>query len=178
MESKSRTQLLLRIMLIVTWVAFIGFMIRAGTILVIYALSIVNPEAAIDFYEGPNMYHLYQYGFWTFSIAVALMTSIPIMNALIAHEVIKILTQFNLSSPFTMEVAQRLQKVAALALGIWILNIIINIHSGVTIGVADAAYRQDADPGDYTLIMAALLFIISQVFKRGVEIQTENDLTV
>ena len=32
--------------------------------------------------------------------------------------------------------------------------------------------------GDVFLMMAAILFVIAQVFKRGIEIQSENDLTV
>jgi hypothetical protein len=34
------------------------------------------------------------------------------------------------------------------------------------------------DGGDVWLFMSVILFVIAHIFKRGIEIQTENDLTV
>ncbi len=178
METQTRTQLLLKIMLIVTWVAFIGFMIRAGTVMFLYGLSIYKPETVTNFYEGLNLYTIYQNSFWKYSVTVVLMACIPLMNSLIALQVIKILSQFKIKSPFTMEVALRLQKVSALAFGVWILLVLMNTYNLVTFGGVELASLPKPHSGDYVLIMAVLLFIISQVFKRGVELQADNDLTV
>ncbi len=178
MESKTRTQLLLKIMLIVTWVVFIGLLIESGTLLFLYGLSILKPETAMNFYDGLNLYDIYQSSFWNYSITVVLMASVPIMNSLIALQVIKILSQFKIKSPFTMEVALRLQKISTLIFGVWITLVFTGLYNLATFGLVELASLPKTNSGDYVLIMAALIFIISQVFKRGVEMQTENDLTV
>jgi hypothetical protein len=60
-------------------------------------------------------------------------------------------------------------------LGIWVFAMIYNIHVGIlekVYGIA-ASYIS----GDF-LFLAGVVFIFAQMFKRGVEIQHENELTV
>ena len=79
-------------------------------------------------------------------------------------------------NPFKIEVAWILEKVSYVLLGIWLLDTLSNVHSSWVLKQT-GVLPGDWDAGEF-LFMAGLVFIISQVFKRGVEIQAENDLTV
>jgi hypothetical protein len=163
-------------MRILAWIAFIGFMIEAGAFLISYGISYFNPEAAKNFYNGVNLYDLRQYNFWYYTQTISFMVALSIMKAYVASLVIKTLTTFNISKPFTMEVAKRLEKISYSAFGIWLVSLLSNGHS-TWLAVNTGALQPSLLSGDF-IIMVGLVFIMAQVFKRGVEIQSENDLTV
>ena len=68
---KTKTDKILAAMNVVTWIVFIGLMIKAGGILVTYGVSIWKPEGAKSLYEGTEFIQpaaiqflaLYIYGF-------------------------------------------------------------------------------------------------------------------
>jgi hypothetical protein len=134
-KAKTRTEQILTVMHILAWVAFIGFMIESGAILVSFGVSCVNPEGAKNLYEGLNLYDLRHFNFWYYTQHVSFMVLIPLLKSYVCYLLIQIVSKINLENPFTMEVANKLEKIS-------------------------------------------LMFIISQIFKRGVEIQSENELTV
>ena len=81
-----------------------------------------------------------------------------------------------MSSPFERVTVVRLEKISYLFLGMWLLGIAGN---GYTKWLAKSV-GEWAGPfvtGE-SLFVAGIVFIVSQVFKRGVEIQSENELTV
>jgi len=89
---------------------------------------------------------------------------------------IKVLSKVNLQNPFTTEVARLLERISVVLLGIAIVAFMNNAQAGWLLKTNGVAQYKLAI--DEFLFMAGLVYIISQVFKRGVEIQTENDLTV
>ena len=64
------TERILKIMKFFSWFAFIGLLIKSGTILVTYLLSISNAEAAKNMYEGLNLYEYLNYSFLNYTIIV------------------------------------------------------------------------------------------------------------
>lgn len=176
MKTKMGTGKILKVMHILSWVAFIGLMIEAGAILISYFLSWSNPEAARNLYTGLNLYNLRQFSFWHYSMSVSFLVALSSMKAFVLFLVIKTLSKVNLMNPFTIEVARTIESISYVLLGTWIVAILNNAHArwlmkrmGDMEGVL--ASRE-------FIFMAGLLFIISQIFKRGVEMQSENDLTV
>jgi hypothetical protein len=81
-----------------------------------------------------------------------------------------------LSNPFTIGVARQLESLSFISLGIWIIGKAGKAHSSWLMKRA-GAFQTEFESGEF-LFMAGLVFIISQVFKRGVELQSENELTV
>lgn len=175
-KTKTRTEQILTVMNVLAWVAFIGLMIKAGAILISYGVSCVNPEAAINLYREQNLYSLRQFSFWHYTSTVSFMITLSGMKAIILYLVIKILSKVNLVNPFTTEVAQKLEMISYVLLGIWIVSVLNNAHNHWLLKRTGEP-QGDMASGEF-LFMAGLVFIISQVFKRGVEIQSENDLTV
>ena len=79
-------------------------------------------------------------------------------------------------NPFKIEVARIIQRIGYVLLGTWFIAMLSNAHTGWLLKKKGALHG-DWVAGEF-IFMAGLVFIISQVFKRGVEIQSENDLTV
>lgn len=99
------------------------------------------------------------------------------MNGYVWYRIARMLTNFNLKEPFSRGVARTLEEVGIQLLGIWTVSIIaeqsiswISKNSGIHLERFHAV-------NEY-LFIAGIVYIISQVFKRGIEIQEENELTV
>jgi hypothetical protein len=175
-KSKTKTQVVLNIMLVLTWIAFIGLLIKTGAMLFSYLMTLIHPEKAKDMYSGLNLYNLMQFNFWNYSQIVSFMIIQAVLKAYILFLLIKMLSNVKLSNPFTKEVASQLESLSFISLGIWIISIIGKAHSSWLMKRA-GVFQTEFESGEF-LFMAGLVFIISQVFKRGVELQSENELTV
>ncbi len=90
--------------------------------------------------------------------------------------VTRTLAKVNLSTPFTMEVVLLLQKISSVLLGTAVFSFVNNQYGKwifKRISGSPVVFATEE-----ILFMAGLIFIISQLFKRGVELQSENDLTI
>ena len=73
-----------------------------------------------------------------------------------------------------------IEKISYEAVSIAIVSVIAHqftkqlIHRGYEVSQVEKYWNDTAA----FLMMAAILFVISQVFKKGIELQNENDLTV
>ncbi|MVM29941.1 DUF2975 domain-containing protein [Spirosoma sp. HMF4905] len=177
MELKpTNTKQILSVMQIITWIAYIGLCIKTGAILISFGVSFVNPEAAKDLYKGLDLDSLRQLNFAYYAALVSFMVAILMMKAHVFYLVTKILSKITLANPFKMEVAQTLEKVSYFLLGTWIVGMLSHAYTSWLLKRTGEIF--DSGSTDDFLFMAGLVFIISQVFKRGVEIQNENELTV
>jgi hypothetical protein len=175
-KTQTRTEQILRVMPILAWVAFVAFLIEGGAILYTYIISCVNPESAKNLYKGLNLYNLRQFNFWYYTHSVSFMIALSLMKANVSFLVIKTLSKFNLSNPFTSEVARRLEQISYFAFGTWVVTMLSNAYTSWLLKITGELHGNWIS-GEF-IFMVGLVFIISQVFKRGVEIQSENELTV
>jgi hypothetical protein len=175
-KAQTRTGQLLGVMLILAWVAFIGFTIEAGAVLVSYSVSCANPVAAKNLYKGLDLYSLRQFNVWYYTGFVCFLVVLSLLKALVSWLVIKTLSKFTLKNPFTMGVAKRLETISYIAFGTWLVTLASNVYTGWLLKITGKLYGNWLS-GEF-IFMVGLVFVFSQVFKRGVEIQSENDLTV
>jgi|JI10StandDraft_1071094.scaffolds.fasta_scaffold296866_1 hypothetical protein len=176
MSTKTRTETILMIMNVLAWITFIGLMIEAGAILVTYVIGLANPEMVPKLYKGMDWVNLRQYDVWYYTGIITLKAAILILEAYTAYMVIKVLSTIKMTNPFTMEVAKRLENIAYTIILIWVA---ILIYNGQLKWLAkDVADLEGRALSTDLIIYAGLVFVISQIFKKGVEIQTENELTV
>jgi len=173
---KTRTYQILTVMRILAWVAFVGFSIETGAVLISYVVSSINPEAAKNLYKGLNLYNLRQFNFWNYTASVSFLVSISAMKSYISCLVIGVLSKLSLTNPFTTEVANRLEKISYYSLGTWAVTILSNAHTAWLMKTTGELHGNMLS-GEF-IFMTAIVFILSQIFKRGVEIQSENELTV
>ena len=112
MTNKQRvnTEKLLKGMLVVCWVVFIGLLINTGGLLVSFGISWVNPEASKNLFRGLDLYELYQHSFWTYTQSLSFLVVMSGIKAYIAFLGIKILSKVTIKRPFLSEVVRVLEK--------------------------------------------------------------------
>ena len=88
--------------------------------------------------------------------------------------------KLNLVKPFSTEMAGLIEKISLEALSIAIVSVIADQYTKRLIQTGyDVSHIEEYwDDIAAFLMMAAIVFVISQIFKKGIEIQNENDLTV
>jgi len=173
---KTRTEQILIILNILAWVAFIGFMIEAGVYVVSYAISVINPDAARNFYSGLDLHELRQFNGWHYTGVVSFMVAVTLLKSYVAFLAIKVLSTVNMANPFTEDVAALIDRIAYGLLGTWVISMLGNAHIAWIMHRMGALQGKWFD-GDF-IFRVGLVFIIAQVFKRGVELQSDRDLTV
>jgi hypothetical protein len=184
MELKINTQQVLKILLVVAWIIFIGLSIEAGGILFnAFYVLMYRPEGAKNIWQMVDLSALYQYDRGNFTALMVLIIIVSVMKASLFYMIVKILHErkLNMAKPFNAEVGRFIFNICYLSLGIgffswrgaeyakWITK------QGVFMPGLESLRLSGAD---VWLFMGVTLFVIAQVFKRGIEIQTENDLTV
>jgi hypothetical protein len=108
------------------------------------------------------------------------VVALAVLKAYLFYLVVKIFQKLNLLKPFDIEIAKLIEKISYEVVSIAIVSVIAHqytkqlIHRGYEVSHVEK-YWNDAAA---FLMMAAILFVISQVFKKGIELQNENDLTV
>ena len=174
-KPKTKTGQILSVLHILAWVAFVGYLIEAGSIIISYGVSCLNLEGA-DLYKGLNLFNLRQYNFWHYTLYVSFMVAASILKSLTAFLVIKAIRSMSLKNPFTMEVAGKLEKISYVIFGTWVVIMLSNAQLGMLLKITGELYANWIS-GEF-IFMAGVVYVFSQIFKRGVEIQSENDLTV
>lgn len=175
-ELKTTTGQILMVLKVLAWVAFIGYAIEAGAIILSFLVSLANSEAARNLYKGLDLYDLSQLDFLQYAGSVSFLVALAIMKSSVWYLVIKTLTRINLENPFKMKVARLLEQISYSLLGIWIVGMISSGYAAWLEKTTGQAFGTEVS-GEF-IFVAGVVFVISQVFKRGVEIQTENELTV
>ncbi|NEM98096.1 DUF2975 domain-containing protein [Pontibacter burrus] len=175
-HTKTQTQTILTIMHVLAWIVFIGLLIKTGAILFTFIFSYFKPTVAQDLYRGLDLYDLRQASFYNYSLHYSFIVALSAMKAYIAYLVIQTLSKVNLQNPFTAEVAGRVAAISYVLLGSWIVLQLSSAHSK-WLAKSTGELLSSGNGGEY-LFIAGLVFIIAQIFKRGVEIQSEQELTV
>jgi Protein of unknown function (DUF2975) len=184
MEIKIGTKQILKLLNILSWIIFIGVCIEAGgSIFSAFYTLVINSINARTFWVGNDLSGLYQYDHGHFFAETLLISITAVMKACIFYLLIKILQdkKLSMSQPFSREVRLFIIKVSCLTFGIglftwwgvkyteWL------VMQGVK--MPDTQHLR-LGGADVWLFMSVTLFVIAQIFKRGIEIQTENELTV
>ena len=170
-----KTEKLLKIMKFFSWFAFIGLMIKTGAILVTYLLSINNAEVSKDLYEGMNLFEYRNYSFIQYTFIVGYKILLFATEAYIAYLVIQLLRKLDIKQPFNLDVQQFMQQISKGIFYLWIIAIVHNTHMQL-IGKKHS-FEMDLFSSDF-VFLSVIIFIFAQIVKRGIEIQSENELTI
>jgi len=176
---KTKTETILMVSKFLALLGALSYSILCGSQLTTLVASFINPDWAKRTYEVDlNMFSIREHSTWYYVSAMSLTIAVSAIKAFIWYVVFELLSKLKLQTPFTMEVEKKLEKIAYLLLGVWIVSSLFwktYIHyllkeTGIQLPTGNS--------GDEYLFMAGIIYIISQVFKRGIEIQEENQLTV
>ncbi len=184
MKIEISTKQILKLLYVLSWIIFVGVCIEAGGFLVntFYTLVINNIDARY-YWPGINFSALYKFDPGYFFVQTLLMIIVAIFRTLIFYLIIRILhnKKLDLAQPFNNEAASFILRLSYLALATGLFSWWGVKYAAwlVTKGVAMPDIQTLRLGGaDVWLFMGVTLFVIAQIFKRGVEIQSENDLTI
>lgn len=176
---KTRTEIILTVLKYLALIAAIGFSIECGSQLFYFIASFINPEWAKNGYNYErSWYQIHQANTWYYICIMSLTISIAAIKAWIWYMVFGLLIKLELQSPFSMFVTKKLESIAWLLLGVWILGTIMTKSYAHYLLKDTGIEMATKFTGDEYFFIAGIVYIISKIFKRGVEIQEENQLTV
>src|SRR5579863_6922390 len=108
-QSTTKTERVLAIMRVLTWLGFIGLLIDAGTILTIYCIGLIRPSSLRGPDVRPVIYRFFgnyiEYTTWLdVSVAFLLAFALTAAKAFLFYILIKFLSKVELREPFTREI--------------------------------------------------------------------------
>lgn len=165
---------------IVAWIIFVGLCIEAGGLLVNYVFSVYKPSVISNLYQKLNLMEMYEKSQWTFHVMYSYILVIAILKAYLFYILILLLQKMNLTKPFSAYVSEQITKVSYCTFSIGVINYFAvsttkNLsHKGYSVDSMNAFWVST----EAFILMAAIIYVISIIFKRGVELQQENELTV
>ena len=165
---------------IVAWLIFVGLSIEAGGLVVNFIFSLYKPEFVQNLYQKLDLSEMYERSEWAFFSMYSFILVIAILKAVLFYVVIMLMIKIDLSKPFNSFVSKQISKMSYYTFSIGLLSYIAQqsaknlMHHGF---VTDNLNQFWADSEAF-ILMAAVIYVIATIFKKGIEIQNENDLTV
>lgn len=175
---KTKTEKILIAMRVLAWLGMVGYAVNCGSQAICFAVSFSNPVAAKKI-PGitPNLSGLLTYNFGFYVVAMLLIIALSAMFVYLWYQVIALLSKLSIESPFTGQVSQKLERIAYWLFSIWAVSFIGKVYAdwlskrmGEQLNIFTAANE--------FLFTSGIVYIISQIFKRGIEIQEENQQTI
>lgn len=165
---------------VVAWLIFVGLSIEAGGLIVNFFFSLYKPEFVHNLYQKLDLIQVYNnsrpvfFGIYSFILIIA------VLKAYLFYIVVRLMHKMDLLKPFNNFVSKQISQISYYTLSIGALSYIARqvvknlMHHGF---VPDNLDQFWADSEAF-ILMGAVIYIIATIFKKGVDIQTENDLTV
>ena len=179
---KTKTKQILNVLKVVSWVIFFGLCIQTGAIIFTFMYSFFNPLVAQNLHLGLDLSNLYNVDIRNYSFIVSCLIILSGLKAIIFYLVVKIFLTIDFQSPFTLKVASLLARISYVAFAVWILSFISNAYADWliknVIEISELNLRNYLGGGSEFFFLGMIVFVISQVFKRGIELQSENELTI
>ena len=172
----TRTQQVLAVMKFLVYLSITWYFLKLAGIGLMSLSFLALGKPLTDLFFIPDWFNLLKTNPGYLTLVIVLVISRSLLNIMIWIMVLRLLKRIQLVNPFNKEVIERLERISYLLFSIWILSIcggVFILWLRNIVGEVEAPW----DNGPY-LFIAGLIFIISQIFKRGVELQSENDLTV
>lgn len=167
-------------LLIVAWVIFVGLCIEAGGLIVNFFFSLHKPELVQNLYQKIDLMAIFKQSKWAFFSVYSFILSISVLKVILFYVLVVLMHKMDLQKPFNTFVSTKLTKISYYTLSIGFLGYIAkqltkNLnHRGFITNHVDQFWA------DYKafILMGAIVYIIATIFKKGVDIQNENDLTI
>jgi hypothetical protein len=174
---KTKTLSILKIMKIITWIVFIGLCIKAGSIIISFFVSLfISQDAVKNLYLGLTLIDVYQTSIWHYIVFVTLLVLLTSLEAYIAYLVTRIFLKLNLDHPFSVQVNLLVLKISHVALATGLVSLIANGYSKYLIGEGISLHFNWGTTE--FIFLSGIIYILAQILRRGIEIQSENELTI
>lgn len=183
MEIRITTKQVLNILLVLAWLIFIGLCIEAGAFLTNAVFVLANPDIVPRLWQQVDLSELFKYDQGWFFVVTLITGIVSIMKAWLFFLIIRLLhnKKVSLTQPFSKQTRRFIFYLSCVSLMIGLFSLYgiqyIEWLKKQGVKMPDTHYLHLGGT-DVWLFMAVILFIIAQIFKRGIEIQSENELTI
>ena len=162
------------------WVIFVGLCIEAGGLIVNFVISLYKPEFVQNLYQKLDLSEMYRRSKWAFLGMYSFILVISMLKAYLFYIVIRLVSNFNLSKPFNSLVSDHITQISYYTFSIGLLSYVArqsakNLHYH---GYAIDNLNQFWADSQAFILMAAVIYVIATIIKKGIEIQNENDFTI
>jgi hypothetical protein len=161
-------------------VIFVALCIEACALLVNFIYSLFNPVVLKNLYQKLDLSEMYNrstaayYSIYTFILVIAFL------KAALFYEVIKLVSKLDLNRPFSSFVSKKITTISYITFSIGLISIVARetannlSHKGFDINRLNEFWVDS----QAFILMAAVIYAIAIIFKRGIELQNENDSTI
>ncbi len=159
------------------WIIFIGLCIKTGALMVSTGVSLfVNPAATADLYMGLDLSAVWERSQQVFILYSSTYILLHALQAYIGYLIVSITLKLRSDRPFSHDIALTIEKISQTSL-------IAGITAIFGHGISQWLLRQNVStPIEWAyaeiLFFGGVVYFIAEVFRRGVLLQEENELTV
>lgn len=177
---KTKSNFIFKALHLVAWLIFVGLSIEACGLLVNFIVSIYKPEFVPNLYQKLDLTEMYSQNKWNFYQIYSLTLSVLFLKAILFYIVVMLMYKLDLSKPFSQYVSNTILKISYFTFSIGILSYIAQEtikhihHKGFVIN----DLKLFATDSEAFILMSAIIYIIGIIFKKGIELQNENELTI
>lgn len=165
---------------IVAWIIFTGLCIEAGGLIVNFFFSLLKPAFIPNLYQKLDLTKMYEESKTAFFGIYSFILFISILKTCLFYTVIMLMHKMDLSKPFNSFVSKQISRISYFTLSIGLFSHFAKqlTKNLMHHGFATESLNQFWADSEAFILMGAVIYIIATIFKKGVDIQTENDLTV
>lgn len=184
---KTQTEKILNVLRVIAWIGYVSWVVILGVVIVMSFFGLLNYPSAfaswtnidIDGFEitFQAMREKYPEHYVFYNIMIIIETFLVLKIWEISKNT---LSSINLGNPFSNKMARSIEMIAWFIFGIWAIGVFSNIFNKYFLMTINGGNEIEfsLSTGFSYLYMAGIIYLISQIFKRGVELQEENELTV
>jgi hypothetical protein len=175
-----KTDLVIKFLHVISWIIFIALCYQTGALMFNYAFMQFEVFPLENQYLILDLTELFLQDEFLFGSIFILAIGVTALKAYTFFLITQIFTYLNLHKPFSLEMSKLITKISYF---IFLVGIQGAIASGINEDLANQGYPvHNASEywNDYSafLLMSGVVFVIAQIFKKGLDLQSENDLTV
>jgi len=172
-----KTNQILEVLKVIAWIIFIGLCVRTGSIIISFLISLLfNSEGAANLYRDMDFAPILAYSQPHYIVMICLVISISAMKAYLFYQVIQIITKLNINHPFSEFTEKLIGKMAGVAFQIGITGLIAKLYAQ-WIMKQSVFFTFEGGTAEF-LFLAGILYVVSVIFRKGIELQSENELTI
>ncbi|MEY3500052.1 MAG: hypothetical protein RL308_1721 [Bacteroidota bacterium] len=181
---KTNVDFTFKLLNVISWILFVGLAIETGGYITNAVVTLFfNSEWAGHFWGHIDLSSLYNYNFGFFIGFTFLIIIVSLLKTILFYQTVSIFhkKKVNLANPFNETVKEYIFNFAFIALGIGLFSYAGKSFSHwlMSQGLQMPALENVKLGGsDVWLFMGITLLIFAKIFKKGIELQTENELTV
>jgi len=175
-----QNNLVFKILTLIAWGIFIALCIEAGALMCNFIYSLFNPIAVKNLYQNLDLSDMYNRSKPVYFFMYSLVLVIAFLKSVLFYDLIKLISKLDLNRPFSDFVSKQITQISYITftigiLSYWARQVAKNLaHRGYQISLLENFW---VDSQAY-MLMAAVIYVIAVIFKRGIELQNENDSTI